>query len=216
MCGRFFNHIHAMHRWSNVLSVWPNNATLSFNIAPSQFVPIITRAGVLSARWGLIPSWSPGFSSRYATHNARVESVESKPAYRDAFQASRFCAVPAGGYYEWREGQASKQAYCVTMPDDMLMFAGVWEQWGSFYSFSILTCPAASKLKTLHPRMPILLSQADSDNWLRGESNNSEELNGLSQSSLYSGLTYYPLTSAVGNVRRDLKTFTTPIQKNLF
>lgn len=76
-----------------------------FNIAPGQQAPIVAqdsrgrRTGLLT--WGLIPGWrhEPGTG----LFNARSESVEEKPSFREAFQRRR-CLVPADGFYEWSRG----------------------------------------------------------------------------------------------------------------
>ena len=52
-------------------------------------------------RWGLVPFWAkdPSIGSRMI--NARAETVQSKPAFRQAFKRRR-CLLPADGYYEWQ------------------------------------------------------------------------------------------------------------------
>jgi putative SOS response-associated peptidase YedK len=54
-------------------------------------------------RWGLVPYWwsKPLKESRLATFNARVETIEQKPFFRDAFKKAR-CLMPVSGYYEWQ------------------------------------------------------------------------------------------------------------------
>jgi putative SOS response-associated peptidase YedK len=87
----------------------------SWNVAPTDDVPIVLERLIDEgaerrqvrqlhvARWGLVPSWAKdrGIGSRMI--NARSESVLEKPAFRKAMQ-SRRCAVPADGYYEWKQG----------------------------------------------------------------------------------------------------------------
>jgi putative SOS response-associated peptidase YedK len=53
-------------------------------------------------RWGLIPRWwSKSLKdAKMATFNARAETVETKPFFRDAFKRTR-CLIPVSGYYEW-------------------------------------------------------------------------------------------------------------------
>ena len=53
-------------------------------------------------RWGLVPFWAkdPSIGSRMI--NARVETVDAKPAFRRAF-AKRRCLLPADGFYEWQK-----------------------------------------------------------------------------------------------------------------
>jgi hypothetical protein len=68
-----------------------------FNMAPTKLAPVVIgRRGeastsgpqreLLTARWGLIPSWAkdPSIGSRMI--NARVETLTDKPAFKKAFE----------------------------------------------------------------------------------------------------------------------------------
>ena len=48
-----------------------------------------------------------------ATFNARAETVESKPVFRDAFKRTR-CLIPMSGYYEWQNTPGGKQPWYFT------------------------------------------------------------------------------------------------------
>jgi putative SOS response-associated peptidase YedK len=72
-----------------------------YNIAPSQSILAIIRVGdepeASFLQWGLIPSWSKepkGFI------NARAETIEEKPSFKESFQQRR-CLIPADGFYEF-------------------------------------------------------------------------------------------------------------------
>lgn len=130
MCGRYNNHRQAMERWREILLDWPSDeAWLRYNVPPTSDIPIVTAEGVRIARWGMIPSWAKEFKSKYATFNACIETVGDLPTFRNAWKASRTCLVPAAGYYEWPE-YLDKQPYYIHKPNDMLVFAGLWEPWG--------------------------------------------------------------------------------------
>src|SRR5215831_7499420 len=79
-----------------------------YNIAPTQFVPIVRQNGKESYRelravkWGLVPSWASDPSVGPSMINARSETVATKPAFRDALRLRR-CLVPADGFYEWKK-----------------------------------------------------------------------------------------------------------------
>ena len=194
MCGRFHNHVKAMHDWVDILSDWPADAALSHNVAPTQSVPIVTAAGSLSARWGLVPRWEKQFSTKYPTHNARLETVAEKPSFRSSWKASRTCLIPTGGYYEWRKEGAIKQPYFIHKPADLLVFAGLWESWNNSYSFTILTTAASEGLAELHHRMPVVLDTEAARLWLSAGTSASGILEQADSNSL---MDFYPVSTAV-------------------
>ena len=166
MCGRFHNHVEAMHEWVDVLGDWPTDVSLSYNVAPTQPVPIVTESGTLTARWGLVPPWEKAFSTKYPTHNARLETARHKPSFRSAWRYSRTCLIPTGGFYEWRKEANIKQPYFIHKPDDLLVFAGLWESWNGRESFTILTTESRGAIAQLHHRMPVMLNAVDAQYWL--------------------------------------------------
>jgi len=52
------------------------------------------------ARWGLLNSWVRDNSRAAAAINAKVETIDTRGAFREAF-AQRRCVVPADGFYDW-------------------------------------------------------------------------------------------------------------------
>lgn len=75
-----------------------------YNIAPTQNVLAIRRTPdgneAVMLKWGLIPSWAKDASIAAKLINARSETVEEKPSFREAFKRRR-CIIPADGFYEW-------------------------------------------------------------------------------------------------------------------
>jgi putative SOS response-associated peptidase YedK len=200
MCGRFHNHVKAMHDWVNVLSDWPNGAALSHNVAPTQSVPIVTASGALNARWGLVPRWEKAFSTKYPTHNARLETAAEKPSFRSPWKQSQTCLVPAGGYYEWRKEGSIKQPYFIHKPDDLLVFAGLWEAWNDSYSFTLLTTAATKGMAELHHRMPVMLDTHAARLWLN---TGTSEAAVLEQTNIPGAIDYYPVSTAVNTSKNE-------------
>ena len=82
-------------------------------------------------RWGLIPYWAKDIKIGFSTINARAEEVDTKPAFREAFQRRR-CLVPVDNFYEWKKTATGKQPYAIALADRRLMaLAGLWETWRS-------------------------------------------------------------------------------------
>jgi putative SOS response-associated peptidase YedK len=50
-------------------------------------------------RWGLIPYWAKDIKVGFANINAKAEGIESKPAFRQAFERRR-CLVSVDNFYE--------------------------------------------------------------------------------------------------------------------
>ncbi|WP_045855538.1 SOS response-associated peptidase [Teredinibacter purpureus] len=206
MCGRFANHLQDMHRWAALLADWPAGAPTGFNVAPTQQVPVLTSGGVYSMRWGLIPRWSKDAVPRFATFNARIETVAEKPAFREPWRHRQHCLIPILGYYEWKTEGRTKQPYFIRaqVTSEPLVLAGLWEQRDEALSFTVLTEPAVNALTELHRRMPVMLQPEHAMEWLlTGESLPSD---GNDRSTVQ----YYAVDKGVNNTRHQGETLISP------
>ncbi|MBG6287824.1 SOS response-associated peptidase family protein [Pseudomonas nitroreducens] len=72
--------------------------------------------------FGLLPFWAPDDKLARRTYNARLETVASKPSYRDAWKHSRHCIIPATAIYQpdWRSGKVLRFREHSAEPADML------------------------------------------------------------------------------------------------
>ncbi len=187
---------------------------LSYNIAPSQTVPVIVQdvnhnRECRLMRWGLVPHWAKQVDTRFRMINARCETVAQKPAYRDAFRSSR-CLVPADGFYEWQQTADGKQPFYIYKSDNALFaMAGVWSKWQStdnqLLTFSILTTPANTFMQSIHERMPVILSEPDYDAWLDPQTNQQVLLDML-QAHKQVELAMHPVSKAVNSPDNDTKS----------
>lgn len=216
MCGRFANHVHDMHRWEAILQDWPEDVALSYNVAPSQTIAMFTQDGGQGARWGLIPSWSNEIHSKYATFNARIESVSDKPAFRHAWHCQQRCLIPALGYYEWKTERGSKQPCFVRTSDcSPLVFAGLYEPGRDGQipaSCTLLTRPADKGLVGLHSRMPVMLNPEQAETWFLADGNDARE---LACSERAVALDVYPVSKAVNNPRNQGPSLINPISPGM-
>ena len=107
----------------------------------------------------------------FANINAKAEGIESKPAFREAFQRRR-CLVPVDTFYEWAKTATGKQPYAIALADRRLMaLAGLWENWKSpegewMRSFAIITTTPNELCARLHNRMPVVLKPEAWPVWL--------------------------------------------------
>jgi putative SOS response-associated peptidase YedK len=148
-----------------------------FNVAPGQDVATIHQADdgrrlLALRRWGLVPHWAkdPKIGARLI--NARAETADAKPSFRDAIRRRR-CLVPADGFYEWAAaGSGPRQPYWVALKDGACFgIAGLYERWKSpegewIETCTLLTTRANERLRPIHDRMPVILAPADYPLWL--------------------------------------------------
>ncbi|MET0027485.1 MAG: SOS response-associated peptidase [Candidatus Thiodiazotropha sp.] len=212
MCGRFYldaktDELLAFFGLSSI----PHLPT-RYNIAPSQSILAITNsteglhAGVY--RWGLLPFWAKQDKSTFHTINARIETVESKPAFRTPFR-SRRCLIPASGYYEWQKQPSAKQPYCIRPDNGPLMaFAGLYDRWtdpqgGSVDSCTIIVADASTSLRPIHERMPVILQPEYFKAWLDRDQHDVSNLKALLAQRLTEGFETFPVSTHVNNPRND-------------
>lgn len=158
----------------------------TYNAAPGESLPVVTdeAPGELTHQeWGLVPSWADDADPHV---NARAETVDEKPAFREAYERRR-CLVPADGFYEWTDEDGGRRPYRVTTPEPFAM-AGVYERWTppteqsgldefarggatveAREGFAVLTTEPNETVADLHHRMAVILDPDEEGAWLAGE-----------------------------------------------
>jgi putative SOS response-associated peptidase YedK len=72
---------------------------------------------------GVDPYWAKDSKVGYATINAMAETVETKPAFREAFRRRR-CLLPVDNFYEWEKIGKERQPYAIALADHGIHGAG--------------------------------------------------------------------------------------------
>jgi putative SOS response-associated peptidase YedK len=186
MCGRFVQYSDPEIYASAFELDSVVTATPRYNLAPTQPVLVVrqTKDGtreLVPLRWGLVPSWSKGPDSRYSMINARAETVDAKPAYRNAFKQRR-CLIPAEGFYEWKATGKAKTPYLIRRADgEPFGIAGLWELWHGTDSETIASCTiivteANARVRELHERMPVIIPPVHYAAWLDPDNNDTDGL----------------------------------------
>lgn len=181
-----------------------------FNIAPTQKAPIvILEKGAPTARlalWGFLRRGKPLI-------NARAETVETKPSFRDAYR-SRRCIVPADGFYEWQRRGSQRSPFVFRRPNIAPMyFAGIWEPHRENVYFSILTTTPIDVVAKLHDRMPLILGSDSVEAWLQGEA--AQTMQTQAQQVELTSKELAPLVNSVKHDSREV-LYTEPMQRSLF
>jgi putative SOS response-associated peptidase YedK len=192
-----------------------------WNAAPTSKLPVVVSNNgertLTLMRWGLVPSWAKDLKIAHSTFNARAESVDTRPAFRAAWQAGRRCLVIADGYYEWRE--ADKQPFAVALGNrGPMTFAGLWDAWRApdgeaLKSFAIITTAANELLEPLHDRMPVLLAPDRWASWLGEKAATDAALKAMLKPYPGAAMTFWPVDRRVGNVRNDSPDLFTPLDQ---
>jgi putative SOS response-associated peptidase YedK len=125
---------------------------------------------VADLRWGLIPSWAKDSKIGVQYINARAETISDKPSFREALHKRR-CLVPADGFWEWETIGKKKIPWKFARPDrDEFCMAGLWEVWNSpegiLETFTIITTSPNELVRSVHDRMPVILSEDEGEVWL--------------------------------------------------
>lgn len=177
MCGRYFLYYDKDFIIDAFNIVNEFDYVDRFNIAPSQDVLAVVkgsngnRAGYM--KWGLIPKWANDPKIGNKLINARSETVEEKPSFKESFYQKR-CLIPASGFYEWVKEGDRKQPYQFTMEDnEPFAFAGLWSRWNQGpgdgaekITCGILTKESNSFMGNYHHRMPVMLRPEEGELWL--------------------------------------------------
>jgi putative SOS response-associated peptidase YedK len=173
----------------------------SYNVAPTDTVPLIldrssgedmpvTRK-LVTARWGLVPSWAKDTKGGARLINARMETVTQKPSFRKAASARRGLLV-GDGYYEWEKipGGGKIPTYLHGVDDQILAFAALFENWPDpalpdghpdkwLRTATIITTAASDALGHIHDRTPLIVPPDMYTDWLDPETTSEADVRAL-------------------------------------
>jgi putative SOS response-associated peptidase YedK len=146
-----------------------------WNITPGQHIgAVIHREGrnsLVSFLWGLIPSWAKDPSIGNKLINARAETIDVKPSFRNAFSKRR-CLIVADGFYEWKkDGTKKVPLYFHLKSKEPFGLAGLYETWTSpdkkeIRSCAIITTEANKLIAPIHDRMPVIVPKKHEQVWI--------------------------------------------------
>lgn len=184
-----------------------------YNIAPGAHAPILRRAPegeyaprhaiqIAPAYWGLVPVWwkKPLSEKKFATFNARAETIEDSAVFSGAFRQGR-CLVPASGFYAWSNGTPfafalkSGASFC---------FAGLWSRamidGSEFDTFAIITTEPNLAVAGIASSMPVILAPEHYTRWL---DTHDRDPHALLKPLPSDALRAWPAHPDVGNVRNQ-------------
>lgn len=135
--------------------------------------------------WGLVPSWAKDIEIRKKTLNARIETINKKPSYKNITQNR--CLIIATAFYEWhwndKTGKSKSKYQINSQEDEIFTFAGLYTNWTNpqtglhLNSFTMLTTEVNELMGYVHnhkKRMPVVLNRADETAWLDASNNISD------------------------------------------
>ena len=127
----------------------------SYNVIPSQLVPVKTKDNAKLMKWSYSPSWKKDMN----LINCRSETMNEKPSFKNA----KRCVIFHNGWYEWKKKDKQKipfYHYCSSSN-----FAGLYNEMGCL----ILTRKSIDQINHIHHRQPLLLEDNEIYSYLEGE-----------------------------------------------
>lgn len=152
----------------------------SINLPPTLELPVITDEKPEELQylyWSLIPFWAKE-KPKFSSFNARLENLQVSGTWKHLL-GKRHCVIITDGFYEWKkldEKGKLKQAFLIRMKEQQFtLMAGLWDSWidqstGEIInSCTIITCSPNKFMKSIHDRMPCLLTVESAKLWIDRE-----------------------------------------------
>lgn len=196
MCAQFALKIKMKELIKKEIRVPEGIVAIEERYLPYQKAPVIARnyhrGGILQLSpmsFSLVPSWSQEEKVKFATHNARIETVTQKPTWKNAF-INQHCLVPMSAFFEsvyegpeagnmisferTIKSPTKQEAEAEEGEDSVLYAAGIFDLWkdplnqkASLFSFAILTTEPSDYIKEHgHDRSPLFLDFENGKTWI--------------------------------------------------
>lgn len=155
----------------------PQENINGFNFQKTPIIIDENPTTITHYNWGLIPAWAKDDEIKKMTLNAKIETIEEKPSFRNSI--NKRCLVIANGFYEWQwldtKGKNKVKYEIGIGNEDLFAFAGLYSQWvdnstGEIKdTYTIVTTEANGLMAEIHnikKRMPVILKPEDESKWL--------------------------------------------------
>jgi putative SOS response-associated peptidase YedK len=133
-------------------------------------------------RWWLVPHFHRKAVKdwRAMCTNARFETVDTNPTFRDAYKKRR-CLVPLTCFIEysepagWKKGQPKTRHEIAWQDGGIRYFAGLWDRSNpadmpeGLETFAFITGPCCPDVEPIHDRTPAILTLEQGMEWLNLE-----------------------------------------------
>ncbi len=184
MCGRFCLYSSTDTLTEEIGIPIAEDLKPSHNIAPGDSILTVHLEGNVRKRSIARSHW--GLKTPQNFHiNSRIETVDTAPRFREAWETSR-ALIPANGFYEWYQDGLFKQPYYIFPTDYKPLYFGALH-----YSISeeesnvvLITTSANAIIQPIHKRMPLLIPREKHALWLSGELSKTDAIQSSEQIAL--------------------------------
>ena len=169
MCGRFYipedDSSEELQRIINHLNRKKPSPVKTGEVRPTDVAAVIANNKSLQPT-PFAMKWGYSLADRQPIINARSETADSKPLFRDGMQQRR-CLIPASHYFEWQRlaNKKIKNAIRPVNSKEMYM-AGVYRIQNGIPEFVILTREPGESIRHIHDRMPVILPLDALNDWM--------------------------------------------------
>lgn len=165
-----------------------------------------------------MPPWIKDISEASPMINARAETIDEKPYFKEAFKKHR-CLVIADGFYEWKRDKQKKIPYYIRLKSGKPMgFAGLY-QYSSLPAVSkicgcaIITTESNSLVSAIHNRMPVIVPEENVDLWLNPGVKDYNALKGFLRPYASEEMEMYQVSNTVNSPKFDSATNILPVEE---
>lgn len=174
MCGRYT--LYDIEEMNDRFDVEvPNNLKPNYNVAPTQTMPVIKlvdeKPVVEMMHWGIPRVIGKDLVKEII--NTRSDKALGRFWKKQVTQQK--VLIPANGFYEWKKVENGKEPNYIHLPNqELYAFAGIWNSWTdedgkTFDAYSIMTTEPNNEMKSIHNRMPVILSRENELTWLSAD-----------------------------------------------
>lgn len=178
----------------------------SYNIAPTQNILVVQKHSPNTLniiKWGIKPHWSNSFLI-----NAQSEKLPTSNLWKKAFMENR-CLIPARFFYEWKKTDSGKTPYLIKLKSDELFgMAGIIvsyhdENKNEKNGVIIITTTPNNLMRSIHSRMPAILSKENEEDWLNPDNIDEVKLHNMLAPLDESLMESYPVSTRINSPKNN-------------